>query len=204
MIFYNKKEPAIYLRYCNNVVMYIGETQDWKRGRPFREGDDPKYKDKELIDKFNKLKPKSIKQIKNYKGQLIDIEQDFDPYRFSIGNFDKIRILKASSNAKRRRYWEAVLITKLKPITQTTGMDKYYTIAAKQREGYKKINNCLKNNVEIFIKESLKKRKTKYMFQIIDAYHNLKLLNDEEKYEKKKAKISITERDFTRNELDSK
>ena len=50
MIFYNKKEPAIYLRYCNNVVMYIGETQDWKRGRPFREGDEPKYKDKELID----------------------------------------------------------------------------------------------------------------------------------------------------------
>ncbi len=52
MLFKNKKEPAIYIRFCNKVVMYIGETQDWRMGRPFRDGDDPKYKDKQLMEKL--------------------------------------------------------------------------------------------------------------------------------------------------------
>ena len=179
MIFQNKKEPAIYLRYCNNVIMYIGETQDWRMGRPFRNGDDPKYRDKQLMDKFNKLKPKSIKTIKNYKKEMVDIEEDFDPYKYSIGNFDKIRILKAPSNSKRRRYWEAVLITKLKPITQTTTIQKYYSVAARGRYDSKKIKDSLRKNVEIFIEENLKKRKRNYMCQIIDGFNNLKLLREE-------------------------
>ena len=59
MIFENKKQPAIYIRFFNKVIMYIGETQDWKMGRPFRDGDDPKYRDKQLMDKLNKLAPKN-------------------------------------------------------------------------------------------------------------------------------------------------
>jgi len=182
MIFKKKKEPAIYLRYSNNVIMYIGETQDWRMGRPFRDGDDPKYRDKQLMDKLNKLKPKSIKTIRNYKGEMVDITEDFDPYKYSIGDFDKIRILKAPSNSKRRKYWEAVLITKLKPITQTTTIDRYYTIAAKGRYDPKEVNDSLRKNVEIYTVESIKKRKRNYMYQIIDGYNNLKLLKEETKW----------------------
>ena len=75
MIFYNKKEPAIYLRYCNNVVMYIGETQDWKRGRPFREGDEPKYKDKELIEGADYYFSGNINdQIQNLQAEYKDMD----------------------------------------------------------------------------------------------------------------------------------
>lgn len=34
------------------------------------------------------------------------------------GDYDLIKILKAPKNIKRRRYWEALLICKLKPILQ--------------------------------------------------------------------------------------
>ena len=178
MLFKNKKEPAIYIRFCNKVVMYIGETQDWRMGRPFRDGDDPKYKDKQLMEKLNKLKPKSIKTIKNYKGQMVDIIEDFDPYKYSIGNFDEIRILKAPSNSKRRRYWEAVLVTKYKPITQTNTLNQYYTIANKW-ENYnpKKVNDSLTKNVEIFTEENNKKLRRSCMYQIIEGYNTLKQLN---------------------------
>jgi len=178
MIFKNKKEPAIYIRFCNKVVMYIGETQDWRMGRPFRSGDDPKYRDKQLMEKLNKLKPKSIKTIKNYKGQMVDIIEDFDPYKYSIGNFDEIRILKAPSNSKRRRYWEAVLVTKYKPITQTNTLNQYYTIANKW-ENYnpKKVNDSLTKNVELFSKENNKKLRRSCMYQIIEGYNTLKQLN---------------------------
>jgi hypothetical protein len=37
-IFNKTQEPVIYLRYINGVVSYIGETEDWKKGRPFRDG----------------------------------------------------------------------------------------------------------------------------------------------------------------------
>ena len=84
MIFKKKKEPAIYLRYSNNVIMYIGETQDWRMGRPFRDGDDSKYRDKQLIDEIiydpqtvgglafiisEQNKKESFKILKQYKIQ---------------------------------------------------------------------------------------------------------------------------------------
>jgi hypothetical protein len=38
MIIKNKgKEPAIYIRYNKEKILYIGETEDHRKGRPFRE-----------------------------------------------------------------------------------------------------------------------------------------------------------------------
>ena len=78
-IFNKTQEPVIYLRYINGVVSYIGETEDWKKGRPFRDGGSFDQKD-------------------------------------NTGDYDKVRLLKANINSERRRYWEALLICKLKPI----------------------------------------------------------------------------------------
>jgi len=182
MIFKNKQEPAIYIRFCNKVIMYIGETRDWRMGRPFRNGDDPKYRDKQLMEKLNKLKPKSIKTIRNYKGEMVDIIEDFDPYKYSIGNFDEIRILKASSNSKRRKYWEAVLVTKYKPIAQTNTLSRYYTVASKRSlYNSKKIKDSLTKNVEIFREENNKKLRRNCISKIMDNYNTLKQLD---KYER--------------------
>jgi len=41
------------------------------------------------------------------------------------GDYDKIIILKAVKNNKRRKYWEALLITKMKPIKQNTKLYEY-------------------------------------------------------------------------------
>ncbi len=66
---------VIYLRYLNNQLLYIGESQSFIKSRHCREDN-------------------------------------------SIGDFDLIKILKAPKNVQRRRYWEAYLICKLKPIKQ--------------------------------------------------------------------------------------
>tara|TARA_R110000796_G_scaffold130260_1_gene245875 strand:+ start:199 stop:759 length:561 start_codon:yes stop_codon:yes gene_type:complete len=184
MIFENKKQPAIYIRFFNKVIMYIGETQDWKMGRPFRDGDDPKYRDKQLMDKLNKLAPKNKKTSIDTKKYEEIITEDFDPYKYSIGNFDKIRILKAPSNSKRRRYWEAVLITKYQPITQTNTLNQYYTLT-KKKYNSEEIKNSLRKKVDLFTKENTKKMKRNYMYQIIDGVNNLKTLNKFIKEEKR-------------------
>jgi hypothetical protein len=49
------------------------------------------------------------------------------------GDFDCVKILKASKNTTRRRYWEAVLVLKLKP-SQQSNISKYIGLV-------KKINN---------------------------------------------------------------
>ena len=51
-IFNQKSEPAIYIRMFSGVIMYIGETKDWRRGRPFRDSDDPKMVNAQFISKF--------------------------------------------------------------------------------------------------------------------------------------------------------
>ena len=61
------KEPVIYIRYYDKKILYIGETEDNRKGRPFR--DEPK-----------------------------------------IGDWDYVKLLKASNNINRRKYWEAYLI----------------------------------------------------------------------------------------------
>jgi hypothetical protein len=49
------------------------------------------------------------------------------------GNFDCVKILKAPKDTNRRRYWEAVLVLKLKP-SQQSNISKYIGLV-------KKINN---------------------------------------------------------------
>ena len=64
------KKPVIYIRYKDSKVLYIGETDDHRKGRPFRE-------------------------------------------EMKIGDWDNIKLLNASKDVNRRRYWEAYLICKL-------------------------------------------------------------------------------------------
>tara|TARA_Y100001951_G_C11118697_1_gene171577 strand:+ start:85 stop:552 length:468 start_codon:yes stop_codon:yes gene_type:complete len=149
-IFYHKAEPTIYIRMFLGVIMYIGETKDWKSGRPFRESDDPKITNSEFISKFIEKNPYTTKKPertltkvvvrnsdKDYKKNVIKFveknpDRGFDPYEYSIGNWDQVRILHAPSNPKRRKYWEAVLVIKYKPLTQSRGLFRYRSMIEKK------------------------------------------------------------------------
>ena len=90
MIIKNKgKEPAIYIRYNKEKILYIGETEDYRKGRTFRE-------------------------------------------EIRVGDWDKVRTVKASRVVKRRKYWEAYLICKLKPVNMDTTL--YFKLVKKQKE----------------------------------------------------------------------
>ena len=90
MIIKNKgKEPVIYIRYNKEKILYIGETEDYRKGRPFRE-------------------------------------------EIRVGDWDKIRLVKASSDSKRRKYWEAYLVCKLKPVNMDT--TNYFKLVRKQNQ----------------------------------------------------------------------
>lgn len=83
------KKPAIYIRYKNSEILYIGETDDHRKGRPFRE-------------------------------------------EMKIGDWDNIKLLSASKDVNRRRYWEAYLICKLKPSSQD--VSKYFSLIKKHNK----------------------------------------------------------------------
>jgi len=110
-IFNNREEPVIYIRYVNGVVMYIGETKNWKGGRPFRDG--ASYDEKE-----------------------------------NAGEYDRVRLLKASINPDRRRYWEAVLITKYKPYNQQKNLKKYYKLIKKNIEEDSELLTHIKDKIK--------------------------------------------------------
>ena len=110
-IFTNKPEPVIYFRLQKGAIMYIGETWDLKQGRPFRKGDAECeiYKsDKKLKELINK-KRLNATYLENF--EKMEKNRD-DRY---IGEYDRIIIVKASKNSKRRQYWEAYFIVKYKP-----------------------------------------------------------------------------------------
>ena len=90
---------VIYLRYLNNQLLYIGESQSFIKSRHCREDN-------------------------------------------SIGDFDLIKILKAPKNVQRRRYWEAYLICKLKPIKQRPELYRYLVEKTNGRE-FKKTTHKL-------------------------------------------------------------
>ena len=102
-----KDYPTIYLRYLNNKLIYIGESNSFIRSRHSRE--------------------------------------DID-----AGDFDKIRILKAPKDKKRRKYWEAFLICKLLPINQKTSKYLYIVERSNSKESkksyYKNVTNDEKLN----------------------------------------------------------
>ena len=167
-IFNRRAEPVIYIRKFLGVIMYIGETQDWRKGRPFRDGDDPKMLNSEFLSKF----------VENNPGK------DFDPYRYSIGNWDQVRMLPASSDPKRRRYWEAVLITKYKPLTQTNNIWKYHTIIKKNINITEMLKENTQNQKEAVMKmreNNNKKLERHYKFQILEGMNNLITLKKENK-----------------------
>ena len=89
------KKPVIYIRYKDGKVLYIGETDDHRKGRPFREENEKE----------------------------------------KIGDWDSIKLLNASKNVSRRRYWEAYLICKLKPSSQY--VSKYFSLDNLRRKNNK-------------------------------------------------------------------
>ena len=116
-IFDKAEEPAIYIRYINGVVAYIGETKDWKKGRPFRDG--TSFDEKEIT-----------------------------------GDYDQVRLLKASFKPERRRYWEAVLVTKYKPFNQQKVLKKYYTLTKKNMVEDKELSVHINNKIKTMRKNT--------------------------------------------------
>jgi hypothetical protein len=106
------KEPIIYIRYHGEKILYIGETEDKRKGRPFRD-------------------------------------------EFKIGDWDYVRLLKAPSDVKRRKYWEAYLICKLKPLNMNTYL--YFKLVKN------KIKKLLYQKILLILK-NLKKHEQKYLY----------------------------------------
>ena len=118
-IFTNQPEPVIYFRFHKGALMYIGETQDLKQGRPFRDGDKDAHKESHIrfrkIVHKKRLRTTDFEKIEKMENKL------YDRY---IGEYDKVITMKASKNPRRRKYWEAYFIVKYKPATMS-GIDKY-------------------------------------------------------------------------------
>ena len=120
------KEPVIYIRYNEEKILYIGETDDQRRGRSFR--NEPR-----------------------------------------IGDWDYVRQLKAPSDRKRRKYWEAYLICKLKPINQKT--NTYYTLIKKQNKDTNLVEKKLKTKVTSeMLDELIKKNNKEKLGYWLDQY----------------------------------
>ena len=85
----------------------------------------------------------------------------------SVGDFDIVKTLKAPKNLKRRHYWEAYLILKLKPLYQLN--NKIY------KYRYDKANN-IKTHKRYHKIGSMKNpnKKINKEFHLIEAYKNLK------------------------------
>jgi hypothetical protein len=86
---------------------------------------------KKIIYKTNNY---PIIYLRYFENNLIYIGESFSLFcgrhareDIQSGNYDKIIIIKACKNEKRRRYWEAYLICKLKPTFQSE-MKKYKTL----------------------------------------------------------------------------
>tara|TARA_R100000687_G_scaffold20835_1_gene17516 strand:- start:200 stop:682 length:483 start_codon:yes stop_codon:yes gene_type:complete len=144
-IFDKVEEPAIYIRYMNGVVAYIGETGNWKKGRPFRDG--TSFDEKEIT-----------------------------------GDYDKVRMLKASFKPERRRYWEAVLVTRYKPYNQQNALKKYYTIAKKDMIKDKELSVNIANKAKAMRKntnEKLRKLAKIYLIKHYEIMIHLKNIENE-------------------------
>jgi hypothetical protein len=88
-----------------------------------------------------KIEDFPIIYLRYFKGNLIYVGETISFLKsrhlrediIQAGNFDCVKILKASKDTTRRRYWEAVLVLKLKP-SQQSNISKYIGLV-------KKINN---------------------------------------------------------------
>ena len=145
-IFDKVEEPAIYVRYMNGVVVYIGETKNWKKGRPFRDGSS--FDEKEIT-----------------------------------GDYDKVRILKASFKPERRRYWEAVLITKYKPYNQQKVLKKYYALTKKDMIKDKELYVDVANKTKVMRKntnDKLKQAAKIHLLKHMEIMIHLKEIGEED------------------------
>jgi len=70
----------------------------------------------------------------------------------SIGDYDKIKILKATEHTRRRRYWEAVLIKNLKPKFQNPL--KYASFVLKENGEEVVVDKVRKKPFNVFDKKT--------------------------------------------------
>jgi hypothetical protein len=68
----------------------------------------------------------------------------------AVGDFDVVKILKAPKNKKRRKYWEAWLICKLKPTNQRSELYRHLIEKGNGREWKRSIKKIIyKNDIDI-------------------------------------------------------
>ena len=129
-----------------------------------------------------KVKDFPVIYLRYLKGRLIYIGESIsfikarhareDTMKEWVGDFDVVKILKASKNKQRRKYWEAWLICKLSPINQKTELYKHLIERANGREWKKpkKIFN-LHDKLRLNIKQNTYARLIK-MKQLIEITKN--------------------------------
>tara|TARA_R100000687_G_C6354780_1_gene120566 strand:- start:37 stop:603 length:567 start_codon:yes stop_codon:yes gene_type:complete len=174
-IFSKERTPVIYLRIKGGEVFYIGETEDLRQGRPFRNGDS--YAETEQSNKIYELAG-NLQHKKELK-----LEKDVDFYKGYIGDYDYVICLKAPKNKKRREYWEAYLIVKHKPLMMNI---KHYTRRFKgfnaptqketeehQAKAVDRFTQYSNNNLRKNIKRHMLKGLTMY----VNGNHCLKIIS---------------------------
>ena len=140
--FSSRKVPIIYIRYWNEEVVYVGETDDFYKGRHLR-----------------------FKCRDTYGGITSTKEERDQQEKWDKTNF--VRVLNAPKNTKHRRKWEAKLVCWLNPKLQK--VNQYLKKAnldynvEKNLYIFKKINDKkaerrITNNLESFLR-SIKKFK---------------------------------------------
>jgi hypothetical protein len=104
-----------------------------------------------------KLKDFPVIYLRYLNNQIIYIGESFSFLKsrhlrddYQAGDFDTVKVLKAPRDKDRRRYWEAWLVCKLKPIKQRQELYQYIVDRVNRRK-VKKIKNY-----DSMIKESKK------------------------------------------------
>ena len=167
-IFTTKAAPVINFRMWKGIIMYIGETSDLKRGRPFRKGDADCERSKSETEINTVLDKIGKRRFKHKHLENLDKSQKIRDNRY-IGEYDKIITIKASKNSKRRQYWEAYFIVKYKPICMSN-ISRYvkmlkgknYKVSEQEKEEILKVQ---KAGLDAFSRKNQKSIIKKLMFQ---------------------------------------
>ena len=123
-----------------------------------------------------------IGEKKNWKrGRHFRDGASFDE-KENAGEYDKVRLLKANFNPERRRYWEAVLVTKYKPYNQQKVLKKYYKLAKKEIIKDSEILAHIKDKIKIMrenTNDRLKKAAKIYLIKHYEIMIHLKKMEKE-------------------------
>jgi|TARA_Y100000034_G_C6852021_1_gene386615 hypothetical protein len=131
--------PVIYIRYKKDIIIYIGETVDYYKGRPLR----PKCRDLNC----------SLEDLDNNKFPGIQGEKkEWWRHQIKWDNTDTVRILNAPKNGTQRKKWEAKLVCWLNPKLQK--IEKYIGAANLDMKSKKNIALLTRVNSDKIIKKA--------------------------------------------------